>query len=180
MYKSAAATLGFGTGGVERAKIDSTGLNLVTGDMMIAGATVISSTRQVRSADGILTAPGYAFGSETNTGLYKPAAGAIGMSVLGVERARLTATELTVTGNTNVTQNIQVNGTTILTSARLAQTADGAAAGPAYSFNSEPTMGIFRPSAGIMAFGVGSSERGRFDASGLRLRVMSTRQAISA
>jgi len=81
----------------------------------------------------------------------------MGFSVAGVETGRFDTTGLKVTGNANVTSNIQINGTTILTSASLAQAANGAAAGPAYSFNSETTMGMLRSAAGILGFATAST-----------------------
>jgi len=44
--------------------------------------------------------------------------------------------------------------------------ADGSAAAPSYSFDSDPNTGIFRPTTDNLAFAVGGSEAARIDSSG--------------
>jgi len=39
------------------------------------------------------------FASETNTGVYRPASGEFGVSILGVQRLNVTATGISVTGD---------------------------------------------------------------------------------
>ena len=64
-------------------------------------------------------------------------------------------------------------GTVEIINSRL-NLVDGSAAMPAISFTSETSLGMFRPSAGAMGFGVSGSERVRFTAitSGGRVEVL--------
>ena len=75
--------------------------NPVTGRVTLpAGATL---------AAGSAAAPSLSFGTETNTGLNQPAAGQIGVSVGGTQRAVVSAAGLAVTGlmsGTAVTQSV--------------------------------------------------------------------------
>lgn len=48
--------------------------------------------------DGTVAAPAFAFNSEASTGIYHPAAGVLGVSVLGVQVARFEPAGMTITG----------------------------------------------------------------------------------
>jgi hypothetical protein len=50
-------------------------------------------TGQLRGIAGSTVVPTFSFGSETNSGLYHPGAGVVGVSVAGAERARFAAAE---------------------------------------------------------------------------------------
>lgn len=61
-------------------------LNLVSGSLEVGGTTVISSTRLVQAADGAASGPGYAFASDTATGMYRAGANTLGFATGGSER----------------------------------------------------------------------------------------------
>lgn len=61
--------------------------------------------------DGTVNLPGLAFSSETNTGIYRPAAGTIGFAVLGVEVARFNAGGETLNKGNGLTLSGSVSGT---------------------------------------------------------------------
>lgn len=64
----------------------------------VGGCTM---TGVLKVVAGTVTAPGIGFAAETNTGIYRPAAGSIAMTLAGTQRLLLDATGLTVYG-TNI------------------------------------------------------------------------------
>jgi hypothetical protein len=84
VYFSAADTVDITTGGTNRVSIASTGLT----------TTVVHL-----NPDGSVSAPAYAFSGDTNTGLYRIGADAVGMSAGGTAYAYWDTTGFTVTGN---------------------------------------------------------------------------------
>jgi hypothetical protein len=81
-YRSAANTIGFGTGGVSRATLDSTALAL----------SVL-----LRAPDGTAAAPSLTFGADTDTGAYRIGANSLGLSTGGTLRLTLDTAALTST-----------------------------------------------------------------------------------
>lgn len=67
-------------------------INLVNANTVLAGATSINLN------DGTVGAPSLNFGSEPSTGIYRPSAGEFGISVLGTQRAVVSATGIGITG----------------------------------------------------------------------------------
>ena len=68
-------------------------INLVNANTVLAGSTSISLI------NGTVSTPALNFGSETSTGVYRPSAGEFGISVLGTQRAVVSATGISVTGS---------------------------------------------------------------------------------
>lgn len=67
-------------------------VNILNANTIAAGGTSFSVL------DGSATAPSINFATELNTGLYHPAAGLFGISILGTNRFTLSATGLTING----------------------------------------------------------------------------------
>jgi hypothetical protein len=67
-------------------------VNLLNATTIAAGAANISLV------DGTAGAPSLNFGSETNTGIFRPGSGEFGLAVLGIEMLALSATGVTVPG----------------------------------------------------------------------------------
>jgi hypothetical protein len=67
-------------------------VNLYNASTIAAGATAVTLS------NGAVGAPSLSFASETTTGVYRPASGEFGISILGVQRLDVTATGITVTG----------------------------------------------------------------------------------
>jgi hypothetical protein len=67
-------------------------VNLYNASTIAAGAT------SVTLSNGAVGAPALSFASETTTGVYRPASGEFGISILGVQRLDVTASGITVTG----------------------------------------------------------------------------------
>jgi hypothetical protein len=84
----------------QQATLICDGTNFLNANTTQAGATTVSLV------DGTVGTPALNFSAETNTGLYRPAAGELGISVLGTKRVGVTATGVTVTGSGTFTTGI--------------------------------------------------------------------------
>jgi hypothetical protein len=74
--------------------------NILNANTTQAGGTAISLV------NGSAASPSLNFGSETNTGIYRPGAGRFGISVLGTQIVDVDATGIDVTGTGNFTAGI--------------------------------------------------------------------------
>lgn len=76
------------------------GTNFLNANTTQAGGTSISLV------NGSAASPSLNFGSETNTGVYRPGAGRFGITILGTKRFDLSATGLGITGTGNFTGGV--------------------------------------------------------------------------
>ena len=88
----------------QQATLICDGTNFLNANTTTAGATVVSLL------DGTVGTPSLNFAAETSTGLYRPSAGQLAISVLGTKRVGVTATGVAVTGD--VAASGAVSGTT--------------------------------------------------------------------
>lgn len=111
-----------GTAGITGA-VTITGNTAVTGTFGVTGNTTLTGTLGVSGlgtfnagltlAGGVLTVPAGTAGApsiavgEATTGLFRQAAGVLGVTVSGAERARISATDLQLTGLTATLDNTQ-------------------------------------------------------------------------
>jgi hypothetical protein len=93
----------------------------VDGDLRVDGQT---RSYSMRNGNGNLSAPSYSFYNDTTTGLFRQAAGVLG-----------------VAGNLLAFGDLQVSGQT--------KAQNGTKTAPAYSFTSDPDTGIYLYTAGI-------------------------------
>lgn len=77
------------------------GTNFFNANTTQAGAVTTFS-----AADGTVGAPSFTFASETDTGLYRPAAGHLGVTIEGVEIVDVSGTGIDVTGTGNFTAGV--------------------------------------------------------------------------
>ena len=77
----------------QQATLICDGTNFLNANTTQAGATTTSLV------DGTVGTPALNFAAETSTGVYRPAAGEFGISVLGTQRLKATAAGVTVTGS---------------------------------------------------------------------------------
>jgi hypothetical protein len=84
----------------QQATLICDGTNFLNANTTQAGATTVSLV------DGTVGTPALNFAAETSTGVYRPAAGEFGVSVLGTQRFKATATGITVTGSGTFTTGI--------------------------------------------------------------------------
>jgi len=68
-------------------------VNVFNASTVAAGASTLSLS------NGSVTTPSLSFAAEGNTGVYRPASGQFGITVLGTQRAVLTASGISVTGS---------------------------------------------------------------------------------
>lgn len=76
-------------------------VNLLNASTIAAGASTLALI------DGSVGAPALNFSSETSTGVYRPASGELGISVLGTKQFGLTATGLSITGTGTFSGGVQ-------------------------------------------------------------------------
>jgi len=97
-------TTGLGTTAVippgQQATLICDGINFLNANTTQAGASAVSLL------DGTVGTPSLNFASETSTGLFRPSAGELGISVLGTKRVGVTATGVSVTGSGTFTTGI--------------------------------------------------------------------------
>lgn len=84
----------------QQATVICDGVNFLNANTVQAGATTISLT------NGTVGAPSLSFALETNSGMYRPGAGTIGFSILGVNRLTLSASGISVTGSGTFTGGV--------------------------------------------------------------------------
>jgi hypothetical protein len=84
----------------QQATLICDGTNFLNANTTTAGATVVSLI------DGTVGTPSLNFAAETGTGLYRPTAGELGISVVGTKRVGITASGVTVTGSGTFTTGI--------------------------------------------------------------------------
>lgn len=75
-------------------------INLYNASTIAAGAVTLALS------NGAVGAPSLSFSSEGTTGIYRPASGEFGISILGVQRLNVTATGITVTGTGTFTSGV--------------------------------------------------------------------------
>jgi hypothetical protein len=80
-------------GAVNRLDLESgDSLNLVSGNLLVGGTTVITSDRIIRAANGNASTPALSFSADIDTGIFRPTADAVAISTGGAERMRITNT----------------------------------------------------------------------------------------
>jgi hypothetical protein len=122
-----------------------------------------SMTAQIKGFAGTVSLPGYAFASDTNTGMYRIGADNVGIACNGAKVLDIATTGLSITGVLNATGNVAiatnkftvtastgdtlvagtlaVTGITTLTGALKA--ASGTVSLPGLSFSAEPDCGLY-------------------------------------
>lgn len=85
----------------QQATLICDGTNFLNANTVQAGATSISLV------NGTVGTPSMNFGAETSTGIYRPGAGELAISILGTQRAKVSASGLTVAGTGTFTSGVQ-------------------------------------------------------------------------
>jgi len=84
----------------QQATLICDGTNFLNANTTQAGASIVSLV------DGSVGTPSLNFAAETSTGLYRPGAGELAISILGTKRVGVTATGVAVTGSGTFTTGI--------------------------------------------------------------------------
>jgi hypothetical protein len=74
---------------------------------LLNASTIAAGALNIALVDGTAGAPALNFASETSTGVYRPASGEFGISILGIGIFGLTATGLNISGTGNFTGGVQ-------------------------------------------------------------------------
>jgi hypothetical protein len=105
--------------------------------------------------DGTLSAPGIAFQSDLNSGLYRSGTDAIALVTNGAARIQVAAT-----GNVTIPNNLTVQGTTTCAFAA------GTEAAPSITFVNDSDTGLYSPGANQVAISTAGNEQLRIDSNG--------------
>jgi len=139
MYRFGSNTIGFSAAGVLRATLDNSSLTMQNGNV-------------IRTEAGTVTAPGYSFAGDTNTGFYLGAADSITASAGGVSTFTANTSGLFVSNN----KSLFLPGT-------------GSAASPDLRFNGDDDTGIYSSLVDTLEFTTGGVRRVKLDSTGLEL-----------
>lgn len=120
---------------------------------------------QLKLADGTVTAPAFAFNSESSTGLYRPLAGTLNVALLGNLLASFTASAVTFSQNVYAPNFIPSSPTSVV------QFQPGTAALPGLAVVGDLNTGFYQPGADIIAGTTAGGERFRFSANGFKVGV---------
>ncbi|MDD4410220.1 MAG: tail fiber domain-containing protein [Candidatus Shapirobacteria bacterium] len=102
-----------GNGNITTSLAVGTSLNVV-GNVNVGGTTVISSSKIHLAANGTVSAPGYSFITDTDTGLWRPTTNNLSLSVGAVDALRILASGYVGIGTTNPLYNLHVNGNALI------------------------------------------------------------------
>lgn len=131
LYVYGADVIGFSTGGTYRAILYSSAFEMVSGARMW-------------STPGDAGLPAFAFGVDTDTGMFRSAANEISFAAGGVAQVAIQTTGLTMYGG------------------KVVHLSDGSAGSPALGFGSDPDLGLFREGVNAMAVTTGNFRAVRF------------------
>ena len=104
MYWVGADQLGLAAGGVQRVLVNSSGVR-VAGYISTTGIVDAGGAIYGYQGDSV-TAPGYTWSGDTNTGMYWVGADQLGLAAGGVQRVLVNTTGATVTGNFTATGSV--------------------------------------------------------------------------
>jgi len=150
MYSLGTGTLGFSTGAAERMQLSSVSFN---------------TNVPIRTITGTQAAPTYSFTSDTNTGMYTPAANVLGFVTAGVRRVEVTATGgLLMVGATGTAPGAgEINATALYVNGVAVggglPAPDGTELLPSIAFSSDTNTGMYNIAADTLGFSTGGTLR---------------------
>lgn len=100
--------------------------------------------------DGTAMNPGLSFSAQPGLGLYRKAADTLAFARSGTELMSLNTTDINFGTKTLTVGGISSSGGFSVTG--VSKVGDGTVAAPAYSFNSEAGLGMYRNAAGVLGF----------------------------
>lgn len=137
--------------------------DLIATEQFISDLIGRTST-QVRAPDGTAALPSLAFASDTDTGLYKPAANRIGFATNGVARALFSDTgHFAPASDDSYTNGVDGLGWKAL------YVTNGSASLPSISFSGDADTGLYHIASGAIDFTSNATATVRFQASGIQM-----------
>ena len=140
MYRDAADSLSFATGGTQRLDIDSGGIK---GKLAFQGPA------------GTAAAPSFSIDGDTNTGMYRVTSDQLGFSTGGALRGRFYSGGLLMGGSS--------------TGAAQIRSEVGTAAAPNYTFYGDSNTGMYRSTTDTIGFSTGGALRAYINSAGIYL-----------
>lgn len=106
-------TISTGAVGATTATVPASGQSTLICDAtnLLNANTAQSGGTAVSLVNGSAGSPSLNFGSETSTGIYRPGAGRLGISVLGTQVVDVNSSGMDVTGDVSATGNVSATGT---------------------------------------------------------------------
>ena len=149
LYRPALNQIGISVSGANALTVSSTGLAM--NSLVISGVSTLTSTT-INNGAGTVGLPSYYMSTDTTTGLYRPGANQIGISVSG-------ANVLTVSSTGLAMNNLAISGVSTLSVATLTVTTAlnipaGAVGAPSLYMSTDTTTGMYRPAANQIGFTV--------------------------
>ncbi len=155
-----------------------------SGDFLANGS--VNMTGSLKVVDGTIAAPGLAFASDTNTGIFKPAGNTIGFSAGGAERMRLNSTGLVVEAAISLRNTTTPSATSnyakfymksgrpyffddasveskVYNSSDAIVGVQGTSGAPAFSFLGDTNTGMYRHGTNSIGFTVAAVNRFNLD-----------------
>ena len=123
-------------------------------------AVTINGTTGISGVDGSASTPAVQ-GTDTNTGIFYPAADTVGVATGGSERVRVDSSGQVGIGTSSPDALLTVNG--------VGAFGDGTASAPSISNTGDLNTGVFYPAADTVAFSTGGTERMRVTSAGVVL-----------
>jgi len=147
IYKQSQGTIGFSVSQTKRLLVDSNGID-VRGN--------IKSSMQILSDQGSERIPGISFDVDRNTGFYLKDLDNIGITAAGSNMVSMYASGVEVTGHVKVDDQILALN-------------NGNPTNPRFSFQGDPSSGMYLESENHLAFSAGATQRMRLDSDGMRI-----------
>jgi hypothetical protein len=121
-------------------------------------------TGALKLANGLVATPALAFGSDTNTGIYRIGADNIGISANGAKVIDIATTGAAVTGSFSTTTSVTVGNALTVTLGGITNTAGvitnavGAVGAPSYTFAGDLDCGMYRIGANNIGLAVNGAK----------------------
>ncbi|MFA5986858.1 MAG: tail fiber domain-containing protein [Parcubacteria group bacterium] len=167
LYLAGANALGFSAAGTNRMTVNASGVTIPTLTATTANITTANSTTNV-AGQGNVSAPSYTFTSYLGTGMYLPAANAIGFSAAGTNQ---------MTVNTSGVSIPALSVTTSLSLTNPLVMMQGSAAVPSYTFSAYTGTGLYLAGANAIGFSAAGTNQMTVNISGVTIPTLTATTA---
>lgn len=134
------------TTGVYRPSTGTVSVTTSGTEQLRVGATSVQSFLPLIGPVGSSSAPTYAFAGDTNTGIYHPSAGNIGMVCAGLGVLNVNNASFSVSKQINANNGLVVTGNTVQSTGQIQGGTDSVTT-PVYTWSGDTTTGLYHPTA---------------------------------